>query len=114
MDPEGVSLRAMHKLKTKKYICSESNEIWHMTDLDKLKPLGFVIRGCIDGFNRKDLLALYCIIIDKLAIIQKKSYWSRGGRGHGNFFSIFPDPNLNEGKIKVTKRLDKSDKMKLL
>ena len=25
MDPEGVSLRAMHKLKTKKYICSESN-----------------------------------------------------------------------------------------
>ena len=79
MDPEGVSLRAMHKLKTKKYICSESNEIWHMTDLDKLKPLGFVIRGCIDGFNRKDLLALYCIM-DKLAIIQKKATAQGVGR----------------------------------
>ena len=85
MDPEGVSLRAIHKLKTKKYICSESNEIWHMADLDKLKPLGFAIRGCIDGFNRKDLLALYCITIDKLAIIQKKAT----GQGVGGVVVIF-------------------------
>ena len=54
-----------------------------------LKPLGFAIRGCIDGFNRKDLLALYCITIDKLAIIQKKAT----GQGVG-----FPS---NVGKISI-------------
>ena len=52
MDPEGVSLRATHKLKRRKYICNASNEIWHMGGYDKLKPFGFAIHGCIDGFSR--------------------------------------------------------------
>ena len=53
MDPEMGFVRATHKLKRTKYICNESNEIWHMDGYDKQKPFGFAIHGCIDGFSRK-------------------------------------------------------------
>ena len=53
MDPEMGFVRATHKLKRTKYICNGSNEIWHMDGYDKLKPCGFAIHGCIDGFSRK-------------------------------------------------------------
>ena len=53
MDPEVVSLRGTHELKRRKYICNGSNETWYMDGYDKLKPFGFAIHGCIDGFSRK-------------------------------------------------------------
>ena len=32
-----------------------SNWIWHIDGHDKMKPYGFAIHGCIDGFSRKIL-----------------------------------------------------------
>ena len=44
-----------HKLHRRKYICPMPNEVWHADGYDKLKPFGFPIHGCIDGYSRKVL-----------------------------------------------------------
>ena len=55
LDPEGVELRSKHKLKRRMYFASGPNDIWHLDGNDKLKPHGFSIHGCIDGYSRKIL-----------------------------------------------------------
>ena len=52
---EGVALRSRHKLRSRKYYAKGPNDIWHLDGNDKLKPYGFSIHGCIDGFSRKML-----------------------------------------------------------
>ncbi len=52
MDPEGVNERTCKKFKRRKYSAPEPNHIWHIDGYDKLKPYGFPIHGCIDGFSR--------------------------------------------------------------
>ena len=53
LDPERVALRSKHKLRRRKYYAKGPNVIWHLDRNDKLKPYGFSIHGCIDGFSRK-------------------------------------------------------------
>lgn len=53
LDPDGVSLRAHHKLKRRKYFTKGPNYVWHIDGYDKLKPYGFCIHGAIDGFSRR-------------------------------------------------------------
>ena len=55
LDPEGVSLRSKHRLQRRKYYSAGPNDIWHLDGNDKLKPYGFSLHGCIDGFSRKIL-----------------------------------------------------------
>lgn len=53
IDPEGVSARSRNKLKRRMYLNKGPNYTWHIDGYDKLKPYGFCIHGCIDGFSRK-------------------------------------------------------------
>ena len=53
IDPEGVMIRSRKKFKRRKYSVPVPNHIWHIDGYDKLKPYGFPIHGCIDGFSRK-------------------------------------------------------------
>lgn len=55
IDPEGVECRFKYKLKRREYKVSGPNYLWHMDGYDKLKPYGFAIHGCVDGFSRKVL-----------------------------------------------------------
>jgi len=55
MDPEGCKLRSKQRLKRRTYTNQGPNHCWHMDGYDKLKPYGFPIHGCIDGFSRKML-----------------------------------------------------------
>ena len=55
LNPEGVLLRAAHKLQRRVYVSNGANDIWHIDGYDKLKPFGFAIHGCIDGFSRRIL-----------------------------------------------------------
>ena len=55
LDPEGVALRSRHKLRRRKYYAKGPNDISHLDENDELKPYGFSIHGCIDGFSRKML-----------------------------------------------------------
>ena len=53
MDPEGVANRKSRKLKRRLYQSPGPNFCWHIDGYDKLKPYGFPIHGCIDGYSRK-------------------------------------------------------------
>ena len=44
----------------RRYFSAGPNFIWHCDGYDKLKPYGFAIHGCIDGFSRK-ILWLKCM-----------------------------------------------------
>lgn len=52
LDPVGSELRKKHRLKRRKYLNPGPNYCWHSDGYDKLKPFGFPIHGCIDGFSR--------------------------------------------------------------
>ncbi|XP_065888426.1 uncharacterized protein [Dysidea avara] len=56
-DPDGALERKKHKLKRREYHSKGPDFIWHM-DGYKLKPFGFAIHGCIDGYSRQ-ILWLY-------------------------------------------------------
>ena len=53
LDQEGVSRRKAHRLKRRKYRNKGPNYVWHIDGNDKLRPFGFYVHGCIDGFSRK-------------------------------------------------------------
>ena len=53
LDPAGVERRSGRKLQRRIYRCPGPNFTWHIDGYDKLKPFGFCIDGCVDGFSRK-------------------------------------------------------------
>ena len=53
LDPEGSELRKSHCLKRRQYHNPGPNYAWHVDGYDKLKPWGFPIQGCIDGYSRR-------------------------------------------------------------
>ena len=53
LDPIGVETRRKKKLRRRVYSGNGPNFIWHIVGHDKLKPYGFSIHGCIDGFSRR-------------------------------------------------------------
>ena len=55
IDPEGTQLRKAHRLKRRVYHNPGPNYAWHCDGYDKLKPFGFPIHGCVDGWSRKVL-----------------------------------------------------------
>lgn len=55
IDPEGVEARTKRRFCRRKYISKGPNYTWHLDGYDKLKPYGFCIHGCIDGYSRKIL-----------------------------------------------------------
>ena len=55
LDPEGCYLRKRHRLKRRVYRNEGPNAVWHADGYDKLKPYGFPVHGCIDGWSRKVL-----------------------------------------------------------
>ena len=53
LDPEGTELCKSRCLKRRQYHNPGLNYAWHLDGYDKLKPWGFPIHGCIDGFSRR-------------------------------------------------------------
>ena len=52
LDPDGSVNRSTRKLKCRQYQNQGPNFCWHLDGYDKLKPFGFPIHGCIDGYSR--------------------------------------------------------------
>ena len=52
LNPDSVTLRKRRRLHRRRYVADGSNFVWHLDGHDKLKPFGFSIHGCIDGFSR--------------------------------------------------------------
>ena len=53
IDPDGVKIRQRNRLQRRQYSCNGPDYTWHVDSYDKLKPYGFCINGCIDGFSRR-------------------------------------------------------------
>ncbi|XP_069136924.1 uncharacterized protein [Argopecten irradians] len=53
IDPEGVEFRRKRRIRRRIYRSLGPNYTWHVDGYDKLKPFGFAIHGCIDGFSRR-------------------------------------------------------------
>ena len=55
LDPNAVEQRKRKTLHRRHYKSAGPNDCWHIDGYDKLKPYGFPIHGCIDGYSRKVL-----------------------------------------------------------
>lgn len=53
IQPERAKLLKAQRLHRRVYNVKGPNHIWHIDGNDKLKPFGFCISGCMDGFSRK-------------------------------------------------------------
>ena len=53
MDPVSVESRRRHRLSRRTYTSRGPNDTWHVDGYDKLRPYGFLISGCIDGYSRR-------------------------------------------------------------
>ena len=53
IDPEGVETRKRRRLKRRVYNTPRPNFLWHIDGWNKLKPYGFSVHACIDGFSRR-------------------------------------------------------------
>ena len=53
IDAEGVQNRRRHRLHRRRYYTPGPNFLWHLDGWDKLKPYGFCVHACMDGFSRR-------------------------------------------------------------
>ena len=51
--PNCVTWRRKHRLQRRHYKARGPNHLWHLDGYDKLKPFGFCIHRCIDGYSRR-------------------------------------------------------------
>ncbi|KAL1250711.1 hypothetical protein QQF64_018507 [Cirrhinus molitorella] len=59
LNPQGTEQRTRRRFVRRTYHSMGPNYLWHVDGYDKLKPFGFGISGCIDGFSRR-ILWLTC------------------------------------------------------
>ena len=55
LDPEVSDLRRAQRLRRRMFVHPGPNVCWHSDGYDKLKPNGFPIHDCVDGFSRRVL-----------------------------------------------------------
>ena len=55
LDHAGVDAKRRRTLRRHLYYSKGRNWVWHLDGYDKLKPFGFEIHGCIDGYSRRVL-----------------------------------------------------------
>lgn len=112
INPNAVEQRKRNKLHRRQYRSSGPNDCWHIDGYDKLKPFGFPIHGCIDGYSRKviwlkvvksnndpsKVASLYLETVEDLGYIPK-SIRSDCGSENVDIAAIhaFLRRNLNEG-----------------
>ena len=53
LDPKGTALKRAHRLRKRSYMNPGPNFARDVDGYDKLKPYGFTIHGCVDGFSRR-------------------------------------------------------------
>ena len=69
LDPVGCQQRKEHRLKRSPYYNPGPNAVWHADGCDKLKPYGFHVHSCIDGWSRR---LLWLVVTRSKALILRE------------------------------------------
>lgn len=95
LDPERVAERRRHRLKRRTYHNPGPNYAWHC-DGYKLKPFGFPIHGCIDGWSRK-IIWLYVTRSNNLPSNIAKYYLEAVASSNGCPIDLVTDLGTENG-----------------
>lgn len=74
LNPQGTEQRTRHRFVRRTYHPMGPKYLWHVDGYDKLKPFGFGISGCIDGFSRSSgllvgLLTMTLLLLQTISIL---------------------------------------------
>lgn len=89
-------LRTAGRLRRRHYRSAGPCQTWHVDGYDKLKPYGFAISGCIDGFSRK-LIWLECGPTNNDPNVIASYYINAVEREHGTPSHIRTDKGTENG-----------------
>jgi hypothetical protein len=59
LDPDGIHIRKLRRLKRRVYEVPGSHYLWHLDGCHKLVHYGFVVHTCIDGYSRYVVYTVY-------------------------------------------------------
>ena len=98
VDPRGVELRKRRCLHRRTYVSPGANFCWHIDGYDKLKPFGFSIHGCVDGFSRR-ILWLEVQRSNKNPRLMARYFLDNVKAAHGCPARVYTDRGTENGLI---------------
>ena len=98
VDPRGVEHRKSRCLQRRTYVSPGPNFCWHMDGYDKLKPYGFSIHGCVDGFSRR-ILWLEVQRSNKNPRCVASYFVKHVKAAHGCPVRVYTDPGTENGLV---------------
>lgn len=96
VDPRGVEIRKHRSLRRRMYVSPGPNFCWHIDGYDKLKPYGFCIHGCVDGFSRR-ILWLEVQRSNKNPQLTAQYFFSNVKAAHGCPARVYTDRGTENG-----------------
>lgn len=103
IDPDGEEMRKKRRLKRRKYSCPGPNYLWHIDGYDKLKPYGFAIHGCIDGYSRR-IMWLEVTSTNKDAAVIADHFLQCVQQMKGTARIVRADPGTENVKVEVLQK----------
>ena len=91
LDSAGVERTSRRKFQRRICRCPGLNFTWHIDGYNKLKPFGFCIHGCVNGFSRKIIwlfIALYSLKLGKENRVVPRLVWADRGSENSVFERI--------------------------
>jgi hypothetical protein len=98
VDPQGTENRKRRCLKRRTYVSPGPNFCWHIDGYDKLKPFGFSIHGCVDGFSRR-IIWLELMRSNKNPRLVAKHFLKHVKAARGCPTRVYTDPGTENGII---------------
>jgi hypothetical protein len=98
VDPQGTENRKRRCLKRRTYVSPGPNFCWHIDGYDKLKPFGFSIHGCVDGFSRR-IIWLELMRSNKNPCFVAKHFLKHVKAARGCPTRVYTDPGTENGII---------------
>ena len=98
VDPQGVAYRKNRCLKRRTYVSRGPNFCWHMDGYHKLKPFGFCIHGCVDGFSRR-IIWLEVQRSNKNPSVVAKYFLDSIRAARGCPARVYTDPGTENGLV---------------
>ena len=98
VNPREVEHRRSRCLQRRMYVSPGSNFCWHMDEHDELKPFGFSIHACVDGFSQR-IIWLEVQRSNKNPKCVASYFIKHVKAAHGCPIRVYTDPNTENGLV---------------